>query len=148
AEFLVKHATRCTKFALPSPFLIAIRLWHEAYSRDAYPTLEHFLEHLGELLALEAKALVAAGVAIVQLDDPALTYFCDEHLMKGDTSHDERLRREWNPDKQIPQAVNAINRVTTGLKTEVHVHCCHSVYKRHSDVTGDYKPLLPRLAGL
>src|SRR5438094_516097 len=25
------------------------------------------------------------------------------------------------------------------------LHCCHSVYKRQSDVTGDYQPILPRL---
>jgi 5-methyltetrahydropteroyltriglutamate--homocysteine methyltransferase len=28
------------------------------------------------------------------------------------------------------------------------VHCCHSVYKRRSDVTGNYKPILPAFAGL
>ena len=32
-----------------------------------------------------------------------------------------------------------------GLQAEVHLHCCHSVYKRRSDVRGDYKPILPRL---
>jgi 5-methyltetrahydropteroyltriglutamate--homocysteine methyltransferase len=31
------------------------------------------------------------------------------------------------------------------LCAEVHLHCCHSVYHRMSDVTGDYKPLLPYL---
>jgi 5-methyltetrahydropteroyltriglutamate--homocysteine methyltransferase len=31
------------------------------------------------------------------------------------------------------------------LPAEIHLHCCHSVYKRRSDVTGDYKPLLPFL---
>src|SRR5262249_59588665 len=35
---------------------------------------------------------------------------------------------------------------TADLKAEVHLHCCHSVYKRRSDVVGDYKPILPRLA--
>jgi 5-methyltetrahydropteroyltriglutamate--homocysteine methyltransferase len=82
----------------------------------------------------------------VQLDDPALTYFCDERLMAGDT-HDDRLRRTWDVERQFPEAVAAINRVTDGLPAEVHLHCCHSVYKRRSDVTGDYKPILPRLAG-
>ena len=33
-----------------------------------------------------------------------------------------------------------------GLPAEAHLHCCHSVYKRQSDVVGDYKPILPRLA--
>src|SRR5262249_56778415 len=41
ARFLVEQTDRCTKFALPSPFLIAVRSWHEAYSRDAYPTLDY-----------------------------------------------------------------------------------------------------------
>ena len=147
AQFLVAHTRRVTKFALPSPFLIAVRYWHEDYSRDAYPTLNHFLEHLAEILAREANALVGAGVDIVQIDDPALTYFCDPRLTSGAEIHDERLRRTWDIDKQFPEALAAINRVAAGLKAEVHLHCCHSVYKRKSDVTGDYKPILPRLEG-
>jgi 5-methyltetrahydropteroyltriglutamate--homocysteine methyltransferase len=145
ARFLVENTDRVTKFALPSPFLIAVRYWHADHSRDAYPTFRHFLEHLSEVLAREAKALVEAGIDIVQLDDPALTYFCDRRLLAGET-HDDRLRREWDIDREFPEAVTAINRVVEGLRAEVHLHCCHSVYKRHSDVTGDYTPILPRLA--
>ena len=44
---------------------------------------QHFLEHLAEILAREAQALVEAGIDIVQIDDPALTYFCDRELMAG-----------------------------------------------------------------
>ena len=145
ARFLAAHANRVTKFALPSPFLIAVRYWHADHSRDAYPTFRHFLDHLAEVLAREARALVEAGIDIVQLDDPALTYFCDERLVAGET-HDDRLRRAWDADRELPEAVAAINRVAEGLRAEVHLHCCHSVYKRRSDVTGDYKPILPRLA--
>src|SRR5439155_7675746 len=79
--------------------------------------------------------------------DPALTYFCDRQLLTGGASHDERLRRNWDVERQFPEALAAINRVAEGLRAEVHLHCCHSVYKRQSDVTGDYKPILPRLAG-
>lgn len=147
ARFLVEHTGHCTKFALPSPFLIAVRYWDEAYSRDAYPTLEHFMEHLAEIIAKEATAVVDAGIDVVQLDDPALTYFCDRRLTAGEQTHDERLRREWNADRQFPVALAAINRIAAGLKAEVHLHCCHSVCKRQSDVAGDYKPILPRLAG-
>lgn len=148
ARFLAQHTDRVTKFALPSPYLIAVRYWHEDYSREAYPTFEHFLDHLAEVLAREASALVEAGIDIVQLDDPALTYFCDRELMSGVGSHDERLRREWDVDRQFPEAVAAINRVATGLRAEVHLHCCHSVYKRRSDVRGNYAPILTRLGEL
>ncbi len=145
ARFLTANTDRVTKFALPSPFLIAIRYWHPDYSRAAYPTVQHFLEHLGEILAREAKALVEAGIDIVQIDDPALTYFCDRRLTAGEAIHDERLRREWNIERMMPEALAAINRVAEGLAAEVHLHCCHSVYKRQSDVIGDYKPILPWL---
>jgi 5-methyltetrahydropteroyltriglutamate--homocysteine methyltransferase len=144
ARFLVANTDRVTKFALPSPFLIAVRYWHAEHSRDAYPTMEHFLDHLAEILAREAQALVAAGIDIVQLDDPALTYFCDAALMAGET-HDERLRRPWDIDRELPLAVAATNRIVEGLAAEVHLHCCHSVYKRRADVRGNYKLLLARL---
>jgi len=145
ARFLVENTDRVTKFALPSPFLIAIRYWHSDYSSAAYPTYQHLMEHLAEILAREAQAVVAAGIDIIQLDDPAMTYFCDRHLMAGDSTHDERLRREWDMDKQLPEAITALNHIVDGLPAEVHLHCCHSVYKRRSDVSGDYKPILPHL---
>lgn len=145
AEFLVSHTKRLTKFAIPSPFLIAIRYWHQDYSTDAYPTLLDFMEHLTTILRREAAALVNAGIDIIQIDDPALTYFCDHCLTEMGDTHDDRLRREWNIDRQFPEAVKAINGIVDGLKAEVHLHCCHSVYKRQSDVKGNYKPILPRL---
>lgn len=145
AEFLVQHTDRVTKFALPSPFLIGIRYWHEDFSTDAYPTMQHFMAHLTEILAREAKAIEKTGVDIIQLDDPALTYFCDRHLMDLGQTHDDRLRRTWDPEKQIPDAVSNINSIVEGLRAEVQLHCCHSVYKRQSDVTGNYEPLLPYL---
>jgi 5-methyltetrahydropteroyltriglutamate--homocysteine methyltransferase len=146
AAFLRRATDRVAKFALPSPFLIAVRYWHEDHSREAYPTLAHFLEHLAELLAREAQALVAEGIDIVQIDDPALTYFCDRRLTSGEEIHDERLRRDWDIERLFPAALAAINRVADGLAAEVHLHCCHSVYKRQSDVAGNYRPILPRLA--
>ena len=83
----------------------------------------------------------------MQIDDPALTYFCDPDLVAGQT-HDERLRRRWDIEQELPLAIAAIHRVVEGLPCEVHLHCCHSVYKRRSDVRGDYKPLLPHFKGL
>jgi methionine synthase II (cobalamin-independent) len=145
AAFLVERTDRCTKFALPSPFLIAVRYWHPDYSRDAYPTMKHFMDHLTDILTGEARALVETGIDVVQIDDPALTYFCDRRLTSGEGIHDERLRRQWDADREFPQALEAINAVAEGLHAEVHLHCCHSVYKRRSDVIGDYRPILPRL---
>ncbi len=148
AQFLVANTDRVTKFAIPSPFLIAVRYWHEDYSREAYPTAQHFMDHLAEILQREARTLVEAGIGVIQLDDPALTYFCDPQLMAGTSSHDERLHRMWDAHREVPAAVAAINQIADGLRAEVHLHSCHSVYKRRADVVGNYKPLLPRLSEL
>ena len=148
ARFLVEHTDRCTKFTLPSPFLIAVRYWHADHSAEAYPTARHFMEHAAEILAREARALVDAGIDVIQIDDPALTYFCDRALTSGAEIHDERLRGDWDVERQLPGALEALNRIAEGLDAEVHVHCCHSVYQRRSDVTGNYRPLLPRLGPL
>ncbi len=145
AAFLVEHTDRCTKYALPSPFLIAIRKWHADYSTGAYPTMEHYMEHLTELLALEAQALAQVGVDIIQLDDPALTYFCDRKLTGEGATHDDRLQREWDIERQAPEVIAAINQIGGELPVEFQLHCCHSVCKRQSDVAGDYKPILPYL---
>ena len=146
AEFLVSHTDRHTKCALPSPFLIAIRKWHKDFSTSAYPTIDHYMEHLTELLALEARALAQSGVDIIQIDDPALTYFCDRRLTGQGQTHDDRLKRYWDIERQAPGAIAAINQIAADLPVEVQLHCCHSVYKRQSDVIGDYKPILPFLS--
>ena len=148
AEFLVRNTDRVRKFALPSPFLVGIRYWHEDFSKEAYPTVTHFMEHLTEILAKEAQALCEAGIDIIQLDDPALTYFCDRRLMGEGETHDDRLRQTWDPAKQVPEAVGLINTILEGVSAETHLHCCHSVYKRNSDVSGNYEPLLPHLGGV
>ncbi|MBB73920.1 MAG: hypothetical protein CMJ75_05335 [Planctomycetaceae bacterium] len=148
AQFLVDNAQAVTKATLPSPFLIAVRYWQPEYSAAAYPTCEHFLEHLAEILAREAQALETTGVQIIQLDDPALAYFCDRRLTSGQAIHDERLQRDWDIGRDLTHAIDAINCVCAGLEVETHLHCCHSVSKRHSDVQGNYQPILPRLTAL
>ena len=145
ARFLAAHTDRVTKFARPSPFLISTRFWDEEHSGEAYPTREHLIRHLAEVLAEEARALASAGIDIIQIDDPAMTYFCDERLMREGALGDARIRQDWDIDRQFPVAVLALNTIVEGLDAEVHLHCCHSVYKRSSDVSGNYKPILPRL---
>ena len=72
------------------------------YSAAAYPTFEHFLDHLTQILAAEAKALANVGVDVIQLDDPALTYFCDRRL----TSVGKIIRSCWPPpERPIPPDV-------------------------------------------
>ena len=115
------------------------------HGKDAYPTRTDFLDHLTKIMCHQARAIAATGVDIIQIDDPAPTYFCDAAI--SPEHHDERLRipELKDPDTWVPAAVNSINALVSALPhlagIEVQLHCCHSVYKRKSDVKGNYKPL-------
>jgi 5-methyltetrahydropteroyltriglutamate--homocysteine methyltransferase len=115
AEFLVKHATRATKFALPSPFLVVMRLWDKNISAPFYPTPEDLMNDLADTLAVEARALAAAGIDIIQIDDPALTYFCDEEFIRG-AGHDGRIDMSRGIKERVPPAIAASTASPTDLK--------------------------------
>ena len=118
-----------------------MRLWDRKYSGEFYPTLEDLMNALADVLAAEARAIADAGVTIIQIDDPALTYYCDAEFVKG-LGHDSRIDMSKGISERVPAAVSAINRIAAGLRVEVHLHCCHSVFKRSSDVKGSYQPIL------
>jgi len=144
ARFLVKHTTRVPKFALPSPYIIMRRYWSPTKSTRAYPTRESFIEHLSEILHHEARALVKAGVSVIQLDDPLLTYFCDPDYASGrkvfaDTGVFGRVEDE------LALAIQHINRVFENVRVRRQLHCCHAVYKRQSDVHGHYARIMTQL---
>ena len=144
AQFLAKHTDRVPKFALPSPYIIMRRYWSPTKSTRAYPTRESFIEHLSEILHHEARALVKAGIQVVQLDDPLLTYFCDpDYVSRKRVLADTGVF--GNVQDELNLAITHINRVFDGIKARRQLHCCHAVYKRQSDVKGHYSPILPYL---
>src|SRR5262249_3035729 len=59
--FLRKHASRKIKATLPSAYVILRRFYAPAHSTIAYPTREHFLHAVEEILVEEAKDALAAG---------------------------------------------------------------------------------------
>ncbi|MCY4064174.1 MAG: cobalamin-independent methionine synthase II family protein [Chloroflexi bacterium] len=136
AGFLQESTERMTKVALPSPHMIGGRLWHAEYSSDAYPTRRDFIEAVIPILREEIIALRAAGVDVVQFDDPWLCFFVDpEHRARFD-----------DPEAEIERAIDDLNRVLAGidgLKTALHV--CRGNRARTVYASGDYEPIMPHL---
>lgn len=136
AGFLRQCTKRMTQVALPSPHMIGGRLWHPAYSGDAYPTRRDFIEAVIPILREEVAALRAAGVDVVQFDDPWLCFFVDpEHRARFD-----------DPDAEIERAIDDLNRVLygiDGIKTALHV--CRGNRARTIYASGDYEPIMPHL---
>src|SRR5262245_3409345 len=68
--FLRKRTDRLIKATLPSAYVILRRFYSPEHSANAYPSREHFLHAVEEILIEEAQDVLKAGADCVQLDDP------------------------------------------------------------------------------
>ena len=140
ARFALTHSSRPVKVALPSPYLLSVRLWDEGVSRDIYPTREAFADAIVPILRDQVIALANAGVHTVQLDDPHLCLFVDPRVRE----------RFADADAEAMHCVSLINRVFEGITNTIRaVHLCRRNKGRRGWVgEGSYDPIMPALQAL
>jgi 5-methyltetrahydropteroyltriglutamate--homocysteine methyltransferase len=140
ARFAIRHSGRPVKVALPSPYLLSRRMWDEAQSKRAYGTRQEFARAIVPILREQVKALAAAGVHTVQLDDPHLCLLVDP-----------KVRAEFpDADAESMHCVSLINDVfaDTGGFTKA-VHLCRRNKGRAGWIgEGSYDPIMPALGAL
>jgi 5-methyltetrahydropteroyltriglutamate--homocysteine methyltransferase len=140
ARFAIGHAKCPIKVALPSPYLLSVRMWDEELSKSAYPTREAFADALVPILKEEIAALCEAGVHTVQLDDPHLCLFVDPAVRA----------RFTDPDQEAHHCVDLINRVldgATGVTTAVHL-CRRNKGRKGWLAEGSYEAIMAPLGRL
>lgn len=99
AKFLRAHTDRPIKWALPGPMTMIDTLYD-----GHYKSREKLAWEFATILNQEAKELEAAGVDIIQFDEPAFNVFFDEV-------------NDWG--------VATLERAIEGLKCETAVHICY-----------------------
>lgn len=99
AKYLRKHTNQAIKWALPGPMTMVDTLFD-----DHYKSREKLAWEFAKILNQEAKELEAAGVDIIQFDEPAFNVFFDEV-------------NDWG--------IAALERAVEGLKCETAVHICY-----------------------
>jgi 5-methyltetrahydropteroyltriglutamate--homocysteine methyltransferase len=109
-EFLVANTTRRTKITIPGPFTMTQQAQNDHYDTDEAAAMDY-----AAAVNEEIKALFAAGVDVVQLDEPYM---------------------QARPEKAGEYAVKAINRALDGVGGTTAVHLCfgyaHIVHERPS----------------
>ena len=99
AKFLRQHTQQPIKWALPGPMTMIDTLY------DAhYQSREKLAWEFAKILNQEAKGLEAAGVDIIQFDEPAFNVFFDDV-------------NDWG--------IATLERAIEGLKCETAVHICY-----------------------
>jgi 5-methyltetrahydropteroyltriglutamate--homocysteine methyltransferase len=99
AKFLRTLTDKTLKFTLPGPMTIIDTLFDQHYG-----SREQLAFAFAEILNEEAKELVAAGIDIIQFDEPAFNVFFDDV-------------RNWG--------VAALERAASGLTSKTAVHICY-----------------------
>ncbi|NIY92120.1 methionine synthase [Vibrio diazotrophicus] len=99
AKFLRSQTDKTIKWALPGPMTMVDTLYDAHYKSRKELALE-----FAKILNEEAKELEAAGVDIIQFDEPAFNVFFDEV-------------NDWG--------IEALERAIDGLKCETAVHICY-----------------------
>jgi 5-methyltetrahydropteroyltriglutamate--homocysteine methyltransferase len=106
----------------PSPGIIAL-----FQPNEYYPTLEEYLEAIGEAMKAEYEGIVAAGIAL-QIDAPDLAM--GRHIMYRDRSDEEFAA-------SVVRHVEAINHALRDIPAEnVRLHVCWGNYEgpHHLDI--------------
>ena len=99
ARFLCAETTHQTKFTLPGPMTLVDTLY-DGY----YHSREKLAWEFAEILNQEAREIEAAGVAVIQFDEPAFNVFFDEV-------------RDWG--------IQTLERAAAGLSCKTAVHICY-----------------------
>jgi len=117
-DFALTHeyTDRPVKVSITGPFSLAKRVRNEAYADEA-----DLVMAFARALNAEARALAAAGVAVLQIDEPFLAGYPD----------------------QVGLAVKAINTVFEGVETSRAVHVCYGNRYSRPSWEGHYDFLFP-----
>jgi 5-methyltetrahydropteroyltriglutamate--homocysteine methyltransferase len=150
-EFVRSVTASPVKVALPGPYLLTRTMWMECLSPHAYQSREELAEDIVRVLREELHYLLAAGVSLVQFDEPVLS----EIVFTGARATRSFMCGALSERKEAPSelafAQSLINAVTAGVpRARTAVHVCRGNWTpdESAALQGDYSPLLPLLAQL
>jgi 5-methyltetrahydropteroyltriglutamate--homocysteine methyltransferase len=149
-EFLLVRALtdRPVKVALPGPYLLTRMMWMECVSDRAYASREDLSRDIVRVLREEIFALLAAGVSLVQLDEPVLSEVVFTGAKNSRSFMCGALSEKGDPGREIAFARGLINAVVAGApRARTALHICRGNWTRdeRAALAGDYRPLLPLL---
>jgi 5-methyltetrahydropteroyltriglutamate--homocysteine methyltransferase len=138
-RYIRGRTKRRVKVTLPSPYIIARRMWHPEHSRTAYPTRQKLMSDCVPILRREIELVRHAGADAIQLDEPWLSTMVDPRFREKEHILDVHYEMDLCVDL-INQTVDGIEGIETGM------HLCHAHYDRRHATEGPYDLIMPALA--
>jgi 5-methyltetrahydropteroyltriglutamate--homocysteine methyltransferase len=139
------------KIALPGPYLLTRLMWLECVSDRFYRSREHLADDVVRVLREEIHFLLAAGVALVQLDEPVLAEVVYTGAKNTRSFMCGALSEKGDAGRELEFARGLVNRVVAGLPhSRLGLHVCRGNWTRNEEaaLAGDYRPLVSLLSSL
>ena len=133
--YLRSRATAIPKVTLASPSLYA-NLWSPELSREAYPTLDDFLEDVAGLIRAEIDELARLGCTYIQLDAPHYPLLIDP------ATRAFYERQGWEASRWLHRGIELDNYVMEGHPDVTFgFHLCRGNQGGRWLVSGGYEPI-------
>jgi 5-methyltetrahydropteroyltriglutamate--homocysteine methyltransferase len=143
---------RPIKVALPGPYLLTRTMWLECVSDRAYTSRETLADDIVRVLRDEVEELLAAGAAIVQLDEPVLTEVVHGRPAGGNRSFMCGALGEKRPiGEELEFARSLLVKTLQGLPANrLALHVCRGNWTRDESAAlrGSYAPLVPLFSSI
>jgi 5-methyltetrahydropteroyltriglutamate--homocysteine methyltransferase len=140
---------RPVKVSLPGPYLLTRTMWMECISDRAYDTREALARDVVRVLREEIFALLAAGAALVQLDEPVLSEVAYGAAVAKRSFMCGALGEKGAPADELAFAEELLAAATAGAPRErLALHVCRGNWSPDESValSGDYAQLLGLLS--
>jgi 5-methyltetrahydropteroyltriglutamate--homocysteine methyltransferase len=140
---------RPLKIALPGPYLLTRLMWLECVSDRVYGSREELAEDIVRVLREEIHFLLAAGVLLVQLDEPVLAEVVFTGAKNTRSFMCGALSEKGDAPRELAFAERLVNQVVAGLPRErLGLHVCRGNWTRNEEaaLAGDYRPLVTLLS--
>ena len=144
-DFAKFAADRPIKVALPGPYLLTRTMWLDCLTDRPYDTREDLAVDVVRVLREELHYLLAAGVTLVQFDEPVLTEVVFGAATQNRSFMCGALSEKLEPELELDFAVSLLNEVVRELPQErLGLHICRGNWTRDESaaLAGDYRPLL------
>jgi 5-methyltetrahydropteroyltriglutamate--homocysteine methyltransferase len=136
---------RPVKVAVPGPYLLTRTMWLDCLKDNPYQTREALSRDVVRVLREELHFLLAAGVSLVQFDEPVLTEVVFSGAKTQRSFMCGALSEKKPPAEELDFAQSLINAVVEGLPRErLALHICRGNWTKdeRAALAGDFRPLL------
>ena len=144
-EFARTCADLPIKVALPGPYLLTRTMWMDCLTERPYDTRDDLSRDVVRVLREELHFLLAAGVSLVQFDEPVLSEVVFGASSQNRTFMCGALGEKLEPAPELDFASGLLNEVVRGLPPQrLGLHICRGNWTRDESaaLAGDYRPLL------